>query len=74
MGSMPRELAYYNTQMFAERVMPHLKSKFSEYEDKWIRSRCRNPGARCPRARPHPRNPQESRELALSSAGGGAGA
>jgi alkanesulfonate monooxygenase SsuD/methylene tetrahydromethanopterin reductase-like flavin-dependent oxidoreductase (luciferase family) len=35
MGSMPREVATYNTQMFAERVAPLLRDKFSEYEDHW---------------------------------------
>jgi hypothetical protein len=35
MGNMPREKVLYNTQMFAERVAPHLRSKFSEYEDHW---------------------------------------
>lgn len=35
MGSMPRDVATYNTQMFAERVMPHLRDKFSDFEDKW---------------------------------------
>ena len=35
MGSMPRDVAMYNTQMFAERVAPHLRDKFNEFEDKW---------------------------------------
>jgi len=35
MGSMPRDVAMYNTQLFAERVMPHLKDKFNDFEDKW---------------------------------------
>jgi len=75
MGSMPRELAYYNTQMFAERVMPHLKDKFSEFEDHWMPK----PLPISQRAVPHvpdhiPPTPQASRELALSAAGGGAGA
>jgi alkanesulfonate monooxygenase SsuD/methylene tetrahydromethanopterin reductase-like flavin-dependent oxidoreductase (luciferase family) len=35
MGSMPRELAYYNTTMFAERVMPKLRHLFEGYEDHW---------------------------------------
>ena len=34
-GNLPRDKTLYNTQMFAERVMPNLRSKFSEYEDKW---------------------------------------
>jgi alkanesulfonate monooxygenase SsuD/methylene tetrahydromethanopterin reductase-like flavin-dependent oxidoreductase (luciferase family) len=35
MGSMPRDVALYNTRMFAERVMPHLRDKFNDFEDKW---------------------------------------
>ena len=34
-GNMPRDKALFNTQMFAERVMPNLRSKFNEFEDKW---------------------------------------
>ena len=32
---MPRGVTYYNTCMLAEQVAPHLRSKFSEWEDKW---------------------------------------
>ncbi len=35
MGSMPRETAMYNTKLFADRVAPQLRDKFSEFEDKW---------------------------------------
>jgi hypothetical protein len=35
MGNMPRDKVMYNTQMFAERVAPKLRSKWSEYEDRW---------------------------------------
>lgn len=35
MGSMPREEVMYNTQMFAEKVAPKLRNKFSEFEDRW---------------------------------------
>ncbi len=35
MGDMPREKAYYNTALFAEKVMPLLRDKFKEYEDHW---------------------------------------
>ncbi|MCK9519103.1 MAG: LLM class flavin-dependent oxidoreductase [Dehalococcoidia bacterium] len=35
MGSMPRDVVMYNTKMFAEQVMPHLRDKFSDYEDRW---------------------------------------
>ena len=35
MGNMPRETAMYNTKMFADRVAPHLRDKFNDFEDKW---------------------------------------
>jgi hypothetical protein len=35
MGSMPRDKVLYNTQMFAEKVAPALRYKWSDYEDKW---------------------------------------
>jgi alkanesulfonate monooxygenase SsuD/methylene tetrahydromethanopterin reductase-like flavin-dependent oxidoreductase (luciferase family) len=35
LGSMDRELTNYNTLLFAEKVMPHLRGKFSEYPDHW---------------------------------------
>jgi hypothetical protein len=34
-GSMPRELVRKNTELFATEVMPHLRSLWSEYEDRW---------------------------------------
>ncbi|HEV2098473.1 MAG TPA: hypothetical protein VGR45_06050 [Stellaceae bacterium] len=34
-GNMGKELAAYNTQLFAERVMPKVKGLFSEWEDRW---------------------------------------
>jgi alkanesulfonate monooxygenase SsuD/methylene tetrahydromethanopterin reductase-like flavin-dependent oxidoreductase (luciferase family) len=34
-GSMGKDLAKYNTKLFAEKVMPKLQSLFSEWEDKW---------------------------------------
>ena len=34
-GSMPKELAMKNTEMFAREVRPHLQNFWSEYEDKW---------------------------------------
>ncbi|MBO0711252.1 MAG: LLM class flavin-dependent oxidoreductase [Acetobacteraceae bacterium] len=34
-GSMGKELAKYNTKLFAEKVMPSLKSLFTEWEHKW---------------------------------------
>jgi alkanesulfonate monooxygenase SsuD/methylene tetrahydromethanopterin reductase-like flavin-dependent oxidoreductase (luciferase family) len=34
-GNMGKELAKYNTKLFAEQVMPKLQPLFSEWEDKW---------------------------------------
>lgn len=38
-GSMPREIAFENTRRFAEEVMPRLRPKFSEWEDRWTPKR-----------------------------------
>ncbi|MGA9867204.1 MAG: LLM class flavin-dependent oxidoreductase [Acetobacteraceae bacterium] len=34
-GNMGKELAKYNTKLFAEQVMPRMKDLFSEWEDRW---------------------------------------
>jgi alkanesulfonate monooxygenase SsuD/methylene tetrahydromethanopterin reductase-like flavin-dependent oxidoreductase (luciferase family) len=34
-GSMGKELAKYNTRLFAERVLPRVRGTFSEWEDRW---------------------------------------
>jgi alkanesulfonate monooxygenase SsuD/methylene tetrahydromethanopterin reductase-like flavin-dependent oxidoreductase (luciferase family) len=34
-GNMSKELAKYNTQLFAEKVMPRMKDLFSDWEDRW---------------------------------------
>jgi alkanesulfonate monooxygenase SsuD/methylene tetrahydromethanopterin reductase-like flavin-dependent oxidoreductase (luciferase family) len=34
-GSMGKELAKYNTRLFAEKVLPRLSHIHSEWEDKW---------------------------------------
>src|SRR6266705_2752768 len=34
-GSMGKDLAKYNTKLFAEQVLPKLRGLFSEWEDKW---------------------------------------
>jgi len=34
-GNMGKELAKYNTKLFAEKVMPQLTDLFSEWEDRW---------------------------------------
>jgi hypothetical protein len=32
---MSKDTTKYNTRMFAEKVMPHVKDLFSDWEDKW---------------------------------------
>jgi len=34
-GCMGKDLAAYNTKLFADRVLPQLRGLFSEWEDKW---------------------------------------
>jgi len=34
-GNMGKDLAKYNTRLFAEKVMPQLTDVFSEWEDRW---------------------------------------
>jgi alkanesulfonate monooxygenase SsuD/methylene tetrahydromethanopterin reductase-like flavin-dependent oxidoreductase (luciferase family) len=34
-GNMGKELAQYNTKLFADKVMPQLTDLFSEWEDRW---------------------------------------
>jgi alkanesulfonate monooxygenase SsuD/methylene tetrahydromethanopterin reductase-like flavin-dependent oxidoreductase (luciferase family) len=34
-GNMGKDLAKYNTQLFAEKVMPQLTDVFAEWEDRW---------------------------------------
>ncbi len=34
-GNMGKDLAKYNTKLFAERVMPQLTDVFAEWEDRW---------------------------------------
>jgi hypothetical protein len=34
-GNMSKDVTKYNTRLFAEKVMPHVKDLFSEWEDKW---------------------------------------
>jgi hypothetical protein len=34
-GNMGKDLAKYNTKLFAEKVMPELSPMFSEWENKW---------------------------------------
>ena len=57
-GNMNKELARYNTRMFAEHVKPKLKDMFSEWEDKWWP----NPMASREQAAPAPLAPRMSAE------------
>jgi alkanesulfonate monooxygenase SsuD/methylene tetrahydromethanopterin reductase-like flavin-dependent oxidoreductase (luciferase family) len=34
-GSMGKDLAAYNTKLFADRVLPKLRGLFSEWDDRW---------------------------------------
>ena len=34
-GNMNKDLAKYNTGLFAEKVLPQLRGVFSEWEDRW---------------------------------------
>src|SRR5437588_781132 len=52
-GSMGKELAKYNTKLFAEQVLPKLRGLFSEWEDKWWPA----PMAAAERADPAPFQP-----------------
>ncbi|MBI2767017.1 MAG: LLM class flavin-dependent oxidoreductase [Chloroflexi bacterium] len=67
-GDMPRDLALYNTQMFAQKVMPRFKEKFErEYVDHWMPK----PLPESRRAAPIPATLADLRE-AVAVGGGGA--
>jgi hypothetical protein len=34
-GNMSKDLAQYNTRLFADKVMPQLGEVFAEWEDRW---------------------------------------
>ena len=34
-GNMSHELAKYNTQLYAEQVLPQISGLFSEWENRW---------------------------------------
>jgi hypothetical protein len=34
-GNMQKDLAQYNTRLFAEKVMPQLGDLFAEWDDRW---------------------------------------
>ncbi len=52
-GNMNKDLAKYNTRLFAEKVMPQLTDVFAEWEDRWWP----RPMERERRAAPTPFNP-----------------
>ncbi|MEI8153022.1 MAG: hypothetical protein WCG92_15680 [Hyphomicrobiales bacterium] len=35
-GNMSKEVTTYNTRMFAEKVIPKLRSRFSQWDDNWF--------------------------------------
>jgi hypothetical protein len=35
-GNMSKEVTMHNTRMFAEKVIPRLRLRFSEWEDNWF--------------------------------------
>ena len=51
-GNMSKETTTYNTRMFAEKVIPRLRSRFSEWDDNWF-PRDAQPGL-APRVVPEP--------------------
>jgi alkanesulfonate monooxygenase SsuD/methylene tetrahydromethanopterin reductase-like flavin-dependent oxidoreductase (luciferase family) len=34
-GNMPKEAVMHNSELFATKVMPRLRDKFGEWEDRW---------------------------------------
>jgi alkanesulfonate monooxygenase SsuD/methylene tetrahydromethanopterin reductase-like flavin-dependent oxidoreductase (luciferase family) len=41
-GSMPKELAFKNTELFAKEVMPHVRDMWPGYKDRWWPTGARN--------------------------------
>ncbi len=39
-GNMRPDLVRYNTDLFAEKVMPGLRTLWSEYDDRWWPAAC----------------------------------
>ena len=35
-GSMPKDVTMHNTRMFAEKVIPRLRHRFGDWEDRWF--------------------------------------
>jgi len=64
-GNMNKDLAQYNTRLFAEKVMPQLADVFAEWEDRWWpQPRWRAPPVRRCRASSRPRSPPNRRATA----------
>jgi alkanesulfonate monooxygenase SsuD/methylene tetrahydromethanopterin reductase-like flavin-dependent oxidoreductase (luciferase family) len=73
MGSMPRDEVMYNTQLFAEKVAPKLRSKFSEYEDHWAPRPLPKADRATPIIQPYtPGRPRSPLGAAVAVGGGGA--
>jgi hypothetical protein len=54
-GNMPKETVLYNTQRFADEVIPRFRSRFADWEDRWWpKDTLTNPAA--PAALPEPAN------------------
>jgi alkanesulfonate monooxygenase SsuD/methylene tetrahydromethanopterin reductase-like flavin-dependent oxidoreductase (luciferase family) len=34
-GNMPRETVFHNSELFATKVMPRLRERFADWEDRW---------------------------------------
>ncbi|MBX9828095.1 MAG: LLM class flavin-dependent oxidoreductase [Xanthobacteraceae bacterium] len=47
-GNMSKEVTMHNTRMFAEKVIPRLRSRFSEWEDNWFPRDVAKPVAAAP--------------------------
>jgi hypothetical protein len=41
-GSMPKELTFKNTELFAKEVMPHVRDLWPGHKDRWWPSGARN--------------------------------
>ena len=59
-GDMPKDLCSYSTEMFAAKVMPHMRSKWKGHEDHWSPKPMPLEDRAEPRTvTPFPRSPQE---------------
>ena len=58
-GNMPKETTLYNTTRFAKEMIPRMRDRFGEWEDKWWP---RDREARRRRARAARRSPEGRRQ------------